>query len=43
MPPLRRQRLELPDGDFLDIDWTALPGTRRVLVLHGLEGSLESH
>jgi predicted alpha/beta-fold hydrolase len=43
MPPLQRQRLELPDGDFLDIDWTALPGTRRVLVLHGLEGSLESH
>jgi predicted alpha/beta-fold hydrolase len=43
MPPLRRQRLELPDGDFLDIDWTALPGKRSVLVLHGLEGSLESH
>jgi len=43
MPALRRQRLELPDGDFLDIDWTAQPGTRRVLVLHGLEGSLESH
>ena len=43
IPPLRRQRLELPDGDFLDIDWTARPGGRRVLVLHGLEGSLESH
>ncbi len=43
IPPLQRQRLELPDGDFLDIDWTALPGTRRVLVLHGLEGSMESH
>lgn len=43
IPALRRQRVELPDGDFLDIDWTALPGKRRVLVLHGLEGSLESH
>lgn len=43
IPPLRRQRLELPDGDFLDIDWTALPGGPRVLLLHGLEGSLDSH
>jgi predicted alpha/beta-fold hydrolase len=43
LPPLRRQRIELPDGDFLDIDWTALPGRHCVLVLHGLEGSLESH
>jgi uncharacterized protein len=37
---LRRERLELPDGDFLDLDWTAernAPGL--VLVLHGLEGS----
>jgi len=40
---LRRQRIELPDGDFVDIDWTALPGAPRVLVLHGLEGSLDSH
>jgi predicted alpha/beta-fold hydrolase len=40
---LRRQRIELPDGDFVDIDWTALPGAARVLVLHGLEGSLHSH
>jgi predicted alpha/beta-fold hydrolase len=42
-PPLQRQRLDLPDGDFIDIDWTALPGEKCVLVLHGLEGSLESH
>jgi predicted alpha/beta-fold hydrolase len=39
---LRRERLELPDGDFLDLDWT--PETRGpiVLVLHGLEGSSNS-
>ena len=40
---LRRERWELPDGDFLDLDWT--PGDRGpiALVLHGLEGSSESH
>jgi len=43
IPRLSRQRLELPDGDFLDIDWTDATGGTRVLVLHGLEGSLESH
>ncbi len=40
---MRRQRIELPDGDFVDVDWTAQPGAARVLLLHGLEGSLESH
>jgi predicted alpha/beta-fold hydrolase len=43
IPPLSRQRLELPDGDFIDIDWTGPADGRPVLVLHGLEGSLESH
>jgi predicted alpha/beta-fold hydrolase len=39
---LRRERIELADGDFLDLDWT--PGTRGpvVVVLHGLEGSSDS-
>ena len=39
---LRRERIELADGDFLDLDWT--PGARGpvVLVLHGLEGSSDS-
>lgn len=43
---LRRERLELPDGDFLDLDWTASPNAAvtapLVLVLHGLEGSSRS-
>lgn len=42
---LRRERLYLPDGDFLDIDWTGNDqhGNRPlVVVLHGLEGSSES-
>jgi uncharacterized protein len=39
----RRERLELPDGDFLDLDWTVGRDGPIVLVLHGLEGSSESH
>jgi hypothetical protein len=42
-PELQRERLELPDGDFIDIDWTGNTRGPVVLVLHGLEGSLESH
>lgn len=42
---VRRERVELEDGDFLDLDWLANgPATGPVVVLlHGLEGSLESH
>lgn len=38
-----RERLETPDGDFLDLDWAPDPGGARpiVLVLHGLEGSAQ--
>lgn len=42
-PECQRERLELADGDFLDIDWTGNTRGPVVLVLHGLEGSLESH
>ena len=42
-PALTRERLELADGDFVDIDWTTSDGDMTVLILHGLEGSLESH
>lgn len=41
----RRERVELPDGDFLDLDWIgeqAPPEAPLVLVLHGLEGSVRS-
>ncbi|HXF28680.1 MAG TPA: hydrolase, partial [Chlamydiales bacterium] len=41
--PLIRERLWLPDGDFIDLDWVS--GTETgplVLMLHGLEGSIES-
>ena len=39
----REERFELPDGDFLDLNWT-LQQTEGplVIVLHGLEGSIHS-
>ena len=35
-----RERLELADGDFLDLDWTCAnrPSHKVVILLHGLEG-----
>ena len=41
--PLEHERLELPDGDFLDLAWNLDADGPLVLVLHGLEGSLRSH
>ena len=43
MLPLRRERWELADGDFLDVDWTGRDSGPIVVVLHGLEGSVDSH
>lgn len=40
---LERRRLETPDGDFLDLALGGRPDGPLVLLLHGLEGSLESH
>jgi len=39
----RRERLELPDGDFLDLDWSGDSNGPLAVVLHGLEGSSRSH
>jgi predicted alpha/beta-fold hydrolase len=44
-PRFRRERVDTPDGDFLDLDWCEpeASGAPVVVVLHGLEGSSRSH
>ena len=43
----RRERVDTPDGDFVDFDWqdaeSAPPDTPTVVLFHGLEGSSSSH
>ena len=41
----QRERLELPDGDFVDLDWTLVSPERKKLVIitHGLEGDSHRH
>jgi predicted alpha/beta-fold hydrolase len=45
--PARRERVATPDGDFWDFDWVppapAPTGAPLVVLLHGLEGSSQSH
>jgi predicted alpha/beta-fold hydrolase len=45
----RRERLETPDGDFLDLDWATVDGAPAAgdnaplaVIVHGLEGSAQS-
>ncbi len=40
---LQNRRLELPDGDFIDLAHTQIDDKPIVVLLHGLEGSLHSH
>ena len=34
----RRERIDTPDGDFLDLDWSWKDSRRLVVISHGLEG-----
>ncbi|MEQ8582742.1 MAG: alpha/beta fold hydrolase [Marinoscillum sp.] len=36
-----RERLELPDGDFLDLDWIKAGKSKCIVITHGLEGGSE--
>jgi hypothetical protein len=35
----QRERIELDDGDFMDIDWSKVNSNKLVMVIHGLEAS----
>lgn len=41
----RRERLDLPDGDFVDLDWSVAKkaSNKLVIVTHGLEGDSTRH
>jgi hypothetical protein len=42
--PVRIERWETPDGDFIDLHrLAAAPGRPRLFLLHGLEGTIRSH
>ncbi|MEM1134394.1 MAG: alpha/beta fold hydrolase [Bacteroidota bacterium] len=38
-----RERIDTPDGDFLDLDWSVKGSNKIVLISHGLEGSTDRH
>jgi predicted alpha/beta-fold hydrolase len=37
-----RERFELEDGDFMDLDWSRVGGDTLLIIVHGLEGSSDS-
>ena len=41
-PTITKQRLELDDGDFIDLLWSETRAPQTLLILHGLEGSIRS-
>ncbi len=36
-----RERIDTPDGDFLDLDWVKKGNSKLVIISHGLEGSAD--
>jgi len=41
-PATTRERIETPDGDFLDLDWSTGQSGPLVVLFHGLTGSAQS-
>lgn len=39
----QRERMDTPDGDFLDLDWSRVGSANLLIISHGLEGSSERH
>jgi predicted alpha/beta-fold hydrolase len=38
-----RERLELSDGDFIDLDWLRNKSNKLIIIAHGLEGNSDRH
>lgn len=38
-----REKIDTPDGDFLNLDWSKVGGRQLLLVSHGLEGDSQRH
>lgn len=38
----KRERINTPDGDFLDLDWSKVGGRKLIVILAGLEGKSKS-
>lgn len=39
LKPYTRERINTPDGDFLDLDWLSTDSKKLVIISHGLEGN----
>lgn len=39
----QRERIDTPDGDFLDLDWSRIGSRKLLIISHGLEGSADRH
>jgi len=40
---LKNEQVDLIDGDFVDLCWSKKTSQKTVLILHGLEGGIQSH
>lgn len=38
-----REKIDTPDGDFLNLDWSKVGGTKLLIISHGLEGDSCRH
>jgi predicted alpha/beta-fold hydrolase len=38
-----RERINTPDGDFLNVDWSKIGSNKLLIISHGLEGSSDRH
>lgn len=39
----QREKIETPDGDFLNLDWSRVGSSKLLIISHGLEGDSQRH